>query len=64
MEEAEELNTQSFEDLYTYFRVLYKKLTTEDIENFSAKYRGSDEEMVDLLKGYQRFEGNMKQART
>ena len=62
LEEADELSSQSFDELYTFYRDLYKKVSTEDIDSFSAGYRGSDEETADLIKNYQRFKGNMSQV--
>ena len=62
LEEADELNSQSFDDLYSFYRDLYKKVSTEDIDSFSAQYRGSEEETADLIKHFQRFKGNMSQV--
>ena len=62
LEEADELNSQSFHDLYSFYRDLYKKVSTEDINSFSAQYRGSEEETADLIKHFQRCNGNMSQV--
>ncbi|XWS56236.1 hypothetical protein CRYUN_Cryun09bG0068600 [Craigia yunnanensis] len=47
------------ENLKTFFRALYKKVTEADIEEFEANYRGSDSEKKDLIDLYKRFKGNM-----
>lgn len=42
-----------------YWRILFPKITTQDIDSFVAKYVGSDEEKVDVREAYLRFKGNM-----
>ena len=63
LSDAEELSGQNFEDLYSYYRDLYKKVTEADIEQFAADFRGSEEEAAEVLQYYERFQGNMKQVR-
>ncbi|KAL5664908.1 hypothetical protein ACJX0J_025016, partial [Zea mays] len=46
-------------DLQEYFRTMYKKVTEADIEEFEAKYRGSDSEKTDLKELYTKYKGNM-----
>ncbi len=48
-------------DWTEYWRILFKKITVEDIKNFEAKYRHSDEESADVKKAYVEFEGDMDQ---
>jgi len=42
-----------------YWRLLFPKITTKDIDAFIAKYVDSKEEREDLKKYYLRFEGDM-----
>ena len=62
LNDAEELSGQNSEDLYSYYRDLYRKVTEADIEQFAADFRGSDEEAAELLQYYERFQGDMKQV--
>ncbi|EES04693.1 chaperone protein dnaJ 6 [Sorghum bicolor] len=47
------------DNLQEYFRTMYKKVTEADIEEFEAKYRGSDSEKKDLKELYTKYKGNM-----
>ncbi|XP_022766736.1 chaperone protein dnaJ 6 [Durio zibethinus] len=47
------------ENLKTFFRAMYKKVTEADIEEFEANYRGSDSEKKDLIDLYRKCKGNM-----
>ena len=62
LSDAEELSGQNFEDLYSYYRDLYRKVTEADIEQFAADFRGSNEEAAEVLQYYERFQGDMKQV--
>ncbi|RNA07991.1 dnaJ -like protein [Brachionus plicatilis] len=42
-----------------HWRNMFKKVTTEDVDEFFEKYRTTDEEKNDLLKLYKKHEGNM-----
>ena len=42
-----------------YWRILFKKVTLDDIKNFEKKYKNSDEEAKDLKNAYLNFEGDM-----
>ncbi|XP_019952654.1 dnaJ homolog subfamily C member 9 [Paralichthys olivaceus] len=42
-----------------YWRVLFPKITVQDILEFEKKYKGSDEERQDLIKLYVQHEGDM-----
>ncbi|KAL9275621.1 Chaperone protein dnaJ 6-like protein [Drosera capensis] len=44
-----DLAGEAFENLHDYFRMIYKKVTEADIEEFEANYRGSDLEKNDLI---------------
>ncbi|KAK6149184.1 hypothetical protein DH2020_016709 [Rehmannia glutinosa] len=48
------------QNLQTFFRAMYKKVTEADIEEFEANYRGSDSEKKDLLELYKKLKGNME----
>ena len=54
-----ELGGEEFQNLYNYYRSVYKEVTTEDIEAFEKTYRGSEEEKKDVLECYERYEGDM-----
>ena len=43
----------------SYWRILFKKITIADIEEFESKYRFSEEETADLLTAYDECEGDM-----
>ncbi|KAK9807901.1 hypothetical protein WJX72_012474 [[Myrmecia] bisecta] len=62
IEDSEELAGEQFNDLYSYYRSLYKKVTEDDIDRFAAEYRGSEEETRNLLEYYQQFSGDMEQV--
>ncbi|MBA0760465.1 hypothetical protein Gotri_023209 [Gossypium trilobum] len=47
------------ENLKTFFRAMYKKVTEDDIEEFEVNYRGSDSEKKDLFDLYKKCKGNM-----
>ncbi|KAL5563269.1 hypothetical protein UlMin_033016 [Ulmus minor] len=47
------------QNLREFFRAMYKKVTEADIEEFEAKYRGSDSEKKDLIELYKKYKGNM-----
>ncbi|XP_018426909.1 PREDICTED: dnaJ homolog subfamily C member 9 [Nanorana parkeri] len=42
-----------------YWRLLFKKITVEDIQAYEEKYRGSEEERADIIQAYLDFEGDM-----
>ncbi|KAL4640138.1 dnaJsubfamily C member 9-like [Arapaima gigas] len=42
-----------------YWRLLFPKITVEDIMNFEKKYKGTEEEKQDLSRLYLQFEGDM-----
>ncbi|XP_045592850.1 dnaJ homolog subfamily C member 9 [Procambarus clarkii] len=42
-----------------YWRLLFKKITIEDIKNFESKYKDSEEELNDLKQAYVDGEGDM-----
>ena len=46
-------------DWDAYFRNLFKKITKEDINSYFEKYRDSNEERVDLLRIYEKCQGDM-----
>lgn len=49
----------SYDDLYRSFRAMFKAVTPEAIEAYERDYRGSDEEVADLVAYYKRFSGRM-----
>ena len=46
-------------DWCEYWRILFKKVTLDDIKKFEEKYRHSDEELNDLKAAYLEAEGDM-----
>ena len=42
-----------------YWRLLFKKITKEDIVQFEKNYKGSEEETNDVKALYQQHEGDM-----
>ncbi|KAF6168303.1 hypothetical protein GIB67_018143 [Kingdonia uniflora] len=54
-----ELTGEVAQNLSEYFKIIYKKVTQADIEEFEANYRGSDTEKSDLKDLYKKFKGNM-----
>lgn len=51
---------QTVEEWYNYFRALFPKLTTSSIDEFSARYKGSEEERQDILEAYEKFKGDVE----
>lgn len=51
-------------DWVDYWRLLFPKVTVEDIKSFEQKYKGSEEEMEDLKKAYLRHKGDMDHIMT
>lgn len=56
---VDELGSEEFNDLYEYYRTMYKKVTEEDILQVTKEYLGSEEEARDLKACYVKFEGDM-----
>ncbi|XP_075466930.1 dnaJ homolog subfamily C member 9 [Ascaphus truei] len=42
-----------------YWRLLFKKITVEDINAFEETYKGSEEEKADIIQAYKDFQGDM-----
>ena len=59
---AEELTGENFDDLYNFYRDLYKEVTEADIDQLASQFRGSDEEAAEVLQYYERFQGDMPQV--
>lgn len=59
LDDSEELAGEQFESLYKYYRTLYRKVSDEDIENYEAEYRGSEQEAEELLELYTSHRGHM-----
>jgi DnaJ family protein C protein 9 len=53
---------EDFKNWYEYFRTLFPKLTVGKLEEFSASYKGSEEERGDLIEAYKRFDGDMEKV--
>ncbi|XP_047616677.1 dnaJ homolog subfamily C member 9 isoform X1 [Phacochoerus africanus] len=48
-------------DWETYWRLLFKKISLEDIQAFEKTYKGSEEELADVKQAYLDFKGDMDQ---
>lgn len=59
IDDADELAGEKFDQLYEYYRTMYREVTEEDVLEFEAQYRGSEEEKQDLFKYYRNFQGRM-----
>ncbi|XP_009994711.1 PREDICTED: dnaJ homolog subfamily C member 9 [Chaetura pelagica] len=46
-------------DWLEYWRLLFKKITTKDIEDFEKNYKNSEEELADIKAAYVDSEGDM-----
>ena len=46
-------------DWEDYWRLIFKKVSKEDIVEFEKKYKGSDEETADIKRLYNQFKGDM-----
>jgi len=51
---------KSFDELARHFRTVYPAITPDAIDEYEARYRGSDEEVADLVSVYKRFGGSMQ----
>lgn len=60
--EDAELSGDSFKNLYEYYRGLYRKVTEDDVDAFFRTYRGSEEERQDVVKAYEKFQGDMSKV--
>ncbi|KAI1288143.1 DnaJ -like protein subfamily C member 9 [Halotydeus destructor] len=50
---------ESEADWEAYWRLLFPKVTTKDIDSFMTKYAGSEDEKKDLISVYNKYGGNM-----
>ncbi|XP_071789160.1 dnaJ homolog subfamily C member 9-like [Asterias amurensis] len=57
----DDMDTEQNKDWSTYWRILFKKVSVNDIREFEKKYQGSEEELADLKASYMEFEGDMEQ---
>ncbi|XP_040832024.1 dnaJ homolog subfamily C member 9 [Ochotona curzoniae] len=46
-------------DWESYWRLLFKKISLEDIQAFEKTYKGSEEELADIKQAYLDFQGDM-----
>ncbi|KVH94737.1 DnaJ domain-containing protein [Cynara cardunculus var. scolymus] len=51
------------QNLKDFFRSMYKKVTEADIEEFEARYRGSESEKTDLIDLYNKYKGELKSTK-
>ena len=62
VDDADGLGGEKFNDLYEYYRGIYRKVTEEDVDAFYRSYRGSEEETADVLAAHAKFEGDMRKV--
>lgn len=62
VDDADGLGREKFNDLYEYYRGIYRKVTEEDVDAFYRSYRGSEEETADVLAAHAKFEGDMRKV--
>ena len=53
-------NSNDFDFWYEYFRNRFPKLTTKSIDDFSQQYKGSGEEIDDIVAAYEKHAGDMR----
>ena len=51
-------------DWESYWRILFKKVTKQDIEKFEKEFKGTEKESEELMKYYLEYEGDMEQILT
>ncbi|VDP94834.1 unnamed protein product [Echinostoma caproni] len=59
VDDEDTFGDKTYEDWVQYWRQLFPPITTNDIDNFFAKYRNSEEELNDLVNVYERSKGDM-----
>ncbi|XP_033109436.1 dnaJ homolog subfamily C member 9-like [Anneissia japonica] len=57
----DEIDMEQDRDWIDYWRLLFPKLTVNDIEKYEETYRGSPEELDELKSAYLKFRGDMEQ---
>ncbi|CAI4224616.1 unnamed protein product [Auanema sp. JU1783] len=55
----DELGSSDFETAMSLWRKVFKKVSKKDIDSYLTKYRGSEEELDDIVKTFERFNGNV-----
>lgn len=58
VDEEDDILTQN-RDWDEYWRLLFKRVTLEDIKQFETEYKGSEEEEADLRTAYVESEGRL-----
>lgn len=55
-----ESTNQDFSFWFEYFRSIFPKISTTDIDKFSSNYIGSEEELHDIISAYNKHSGDLK----
>uniref|UniRef100_A0A7S2LRN8 J domain-containing protein n=1 Tax=Leptocylindrus danicus TaxID=163516 RepID=A0A7S2LRN8_9STRA len=58
------INEDSVQQWTEFFRAMFKKVSTRDIDEFGAKYKKSEEEAADVLKYYEICKGDLNKMLT
>ena len=53
---------EASEDAYEYWRSIFPKISTDDIDSYREKYIGSDEEQQDLIAAYKQYHGDLQRS--
>ena len=56
------LSGEAFDNLYTHYREVYKKVSEEDVQAYERQFRGSEAEAAELRELYTRFAGDMEKV--
>ncbi len=59
LEDTEQFSGEQFDNLYNFYRSMYTTVTEQDINDFAATYKEGADERADILRYYEKFEGNM-----
>jgi hypothetical protein len=59
LQDSEDLAGSEFDELYKFYRGMYRTVDENEIDTFTADFRGSEEEKRELLKYYDQFHGDM-----
>ncbi|CAH8494558.1 unnamed protein product [Schistosoma turkestanicum] len=59
IDEDDEITSKSYDDWVEYWKLLFPKITSAQIDDYCKKYKGSEQETEDLIKIYNRSKGDM-----
>ena len=59
MDDTDEMGGENTDEWTSYFKGIFGKVTTSDIDRFAESYKCSEEEEKDVLKYYTQFKGDL-----